>query len=122
MVITGITINSNANTTIDLYSFTSSLGESVTATKLAGFEVKATPTNTSALGGILRVAPGATNAATLFLGGTTPYYQASVNTTGACIFVFSGSHETLNTTVRNALLSNPGTNTISYLWYSLEGD
>lgn len=115
------TLAAGANTTINLNSFTTDLGEAVTATKLAAFEAKAVPSNTSALGGILRVAQGATNPATLFLGGTTPYYQQNVNTNGCCVFMASGSHETLSNTVCNVLLSNEGTNTIAYSFMALVG-
>lgn len=115
------TLAASANTTVDLYAITTDLGETANTTKLAGYLFKALPTNTSALGGQFRVEQGASNPATLFLGGTGPYLLAPVNTTGVCFFVMSGSHETLNTTVRNVLLSNPGSNTISYYMYAFLG-
>lgn len=116
------TLAAAANTTLDLYSWTSQMGESVTATKLAGYEFKAAPNSTSALGGQFRLEPGATNPATLFMGGTGPYLLANVNTNGCCFMVMSGSHEVVSNTVRNVLISNPGTNTIIFTAFALLGD
>lgn len=115
------TLAANANVTIDLYSYTTDLGESVTATKLSGFLIKAAPANTSALGAILKIAPGASNPALLFMSGTSPAVSLPVNTNGAAYFVMSGSHEVLNTTQRNVILENTGSNSLAYSVFVLTG-
>lgn len=115
------TLAAGANTTIDLYSFTTEPGEAVTATKLAGYECKASLSNTSNTGGQLRIEQGATNAASGFLGGTTPNITLTVGASGCCVLLMSGSHETLSNTTRNLLVSNPGTNSITYSFFALVG-
>jgi hypothetical protein len=116
------TIAANTNTDIDLYAVTTKLGESVTATKLAGYIFRAELTNTSNPGAVFRVGQADANTATLFMGGTAPYFEANVTVTrGACLFVMSGDHEVMNTVRRFVKLRNSGTNTLTYYGEALVG-
>lgn len=104
--------------TVDLYSFTNIVNESVTATKFKGILLKATATVT---GGQLAIEPGASNPFPLGLSGTSPVLTLDVGTDGCEFLIRNGTTMTVSSTVRNVKLSNPGTQTITVSVFSLLG-
>jgi hypothetical protein len=104
------TLAAAANTTIDFYSFTSSVGEAVTATKLLGVQITATATVT---GGQLKIEPGASNPLDWPFSGTTPAITLTVGTSGACVVWVAGTTQTLSSTIRNWKISNPGSQSVT---------
>lgn len=112
------TLAAAASATIDFYSFTDELGTAVTATKLLGILIKATA---SVTGGQLKIEEGASNPLTWFFSGTTPAITLDVGTAGASFMVMEGTTQTLSSTVRNLKLSNPGSQTITYLVAAIVG-
>ena len=109
--ISQFTLAASASSTIDLYSFTSIVGESVTATKLLGYSVYVTGL---VAGGQIKIEEGATNPATFPLSGTTPAITLSVGTGLKCgIVIINGAAYTLSSTIRNIKFSNPGTQTVT---------
>jgi len=106
-----ISLAAAATSTIDLYSFTTVAGESVTITKLQALIFHATGAVT---GGQLTIEPGASNPLAWIMAGTTPSITLDVGTTpGACFLMANGTTVTVSTTSRNIKLSNPGSQTIT---------
>jgi hypothetical protein len=103
---------------LDFRSFTSTLGASVTATKIIAIMLKATATVTGAK---MKIEPGASNALTWFFGGTSPYIELEVGTDGACFFAGEGVAETVDGTHKNILITNSGTQTMTLSVYGLVG-
>lgn len=104
------TLNAAANTTINFNSFTNLLNNTVTATGVLGMLVKATGTVT---GGQLKIEPGGSDPLSWILSGTTPAITLDVGTAGACLMVWEGTTQTVNSTVKNVLFSNPGSQAIT---------
>lgn len=105
------TIAASANTTIDLYSFTTISGEAVTITKLIALMIQA---EASVTGGQLKIEPGASNPLAFLMAGTTPSITYDVGTTpGCCHLMANGTTVTVSSTSRNIKLSNPGSQTIT---------
>lgn len=101
----------SGTTTIDLYSFTTLAGESVTITKLIALMFQP---YASVTGGQLTIEPGASNPLAWIMAGTTPSITLDVGTSpGACFLMANGTTVTVSSTSRNIKLSNPGSQTIT---------
>ncbi len=110
------TIAAAANETVDFRSFTNKLNQSVTATKVVGWLIKATGAT-----GQLKIEPGASDPLSWFLSGTTPALTLSCGTDGCCIMVMDGAAATIDATTRNVKFSNPGAATITLTIAALVG-
>lgn len=98
------TLAASANTTVDLFSFTDLLGQSISMVRVYAIMLKAATDS-------LKIEPGATNPLTWFFGGTTP----SITIPAGGGFLFSQTTAaTVSSTVRNLKLSNPGSVTMTY--------
>lgn len=109
--VTQFSLAASADSTVNLYSFTNVVGESVTATKLLGYAVYVTGT---VAGGQIKIEPGASDPAAFPLSGTSPAITLAVGTGLKCgIVVITGTAFTLSNTIKNVKFSNPGTQTVS---------
>jgi hypothetical protein len=98
------TLAASASTTIDLYSFTDQLGQSIAMVRVYALVVKTT-------GDTLKIEPGASNPLTWFLGGTSP--SISIPAGGGMTF-YQPTAATASSTARNIKLSNTGSVTLTY--------
>lgn len=105
------TLAAAADTTLDFYSSTNLAGEAVTATKLLGIVIKLTATVT---GGQFKMEDGAANPLA-FAWGVGDSITLTVGTAGATVVLMAGTTHTVSATVRNVKISNPGTQTVTYV-------
>jgi hypothetical protein len=98
------TLAASASTTIDLFSFTDQLGQSVSMVRVYSMVVKTADA-------ALKVEPGATNPLTWFFGGTTP--SITIPSNGGFGFT-QPTAATVSSTVRNIKLTNTGAVTLTY--------
>lgn len=108
------TLAAAASSSLDLRSFTSALGESVTATGVLMAVFAATGD-----GGQLRLAPGASNGIDFWLGGTSPTLTLDCGADGCVAVLGGGSSKTLSATKKTIDVSNPGSATITVSWAAL---
>lgn len=111
-------IAAGANTDLDLYATTTSLGESINTANLIGFLVKVTA---SATGGVLKIAPSATNPATLGFGASSHNYSLKVGTINACMMICEGVARSMNATIRNVNFENTGSVSINVSFLGVLG-
>lgn len=98
------TLVAAASTTIDLYSFTDQLGQSIQMVRVYAIIAKATTDS-------LKIEPGASNPLTWFFSGTSP----AITIPAGGGFCFSqATAATVSSTVRNIKISNPGSVTMTY--------
>lgn len=98
------TLAASAATTIDLYSFTDQLGQSIAMVRVYALVVK-TATDT------LKIEPGSSNPLNWFFGGTTP--SVTIPAGGGMTF-YQPTAATVSSTVRNIKLTNTGSATLTY--------
>jgi hypothetical protein len=114
-----LTIAAAGSNTVDFYSFTDKLTQAVVATKLLGYQVKATASNTGAQ---LRIAPGAADPLAWPFGANTAMnIVLDVGTGGCVLHVMNGATTTLSNTSRNVAFSNPGNQTATVLLSAIVG-
>lgn len=104
------TIAASATQALDFFTVVDMLGTSLSATKICGILITATATTT---GGILKIEPHTTNPLTWPFAGTTPSIALTVGTTGAGFLIWQGTTQTVSNTVKQWLLTNTGTQTIT---------
>lgn len=104
------TIAASGTQALDFYSFTEMLGDAVIATKICGILITA---GGSVSGGVLKIEPHGTTPLTWPFAGTTPSISLTVGTTGAGFMIWQGTSQTMSTTVRQYLLTNTGTQSIT---------
>jgi hypothetical protein len=98
------TLAASASTTVDLFSFTDQLGQSVSMVRVYAIIAKTADSS-------LKVEPGATNPLTWFFGGTTP--SLTIPSGGGFCFA-QNTAATVSASARNIKLTNTGAVTLTY--------
>lgn len=100
-----LTLAASADQTLDLRSFTASLGDAITGVSASGLIIYATA---EATGGKVRVEPGASNPLLWFFADASDKLTLNVGTGGCGLLLWDGTPITVNGTSRNIKISNPG--------------
>lgn len=118
ILLTKLSIASAGSNTVDFYSYTSLFNNTVTATKLLGYMVRA---NAAATGGLLTIAPGGTNPLNWPFTTNTMNCTYDVGTAGCVILHMNGTTVTLSNTSRNVTFSNGGNQTVTAVLSAIVG-
>lgn len=113
VLVAQFTLAASASQTLNLNSFATLLGATATCTKALGFLVKAT---NAALGGQLKIEPGATSAFDCWLSGTSPAVNLSCGDPagpGCAWLLADGMTRAVSSSAKNVKFSNPGTQAVA---------